>query len=111
MSGLFPAATSGFSCRRDIFAPMPDLVVEVPTSRESMTEIRPELEAALEKLVWVACRWEDDVLHLEGPGARGTVELAQGKLVGRASLWPPASFLRETIEEIMRSGLLKAARA
>ncbi len=89
---------------------MPELLVEVPTARQSMAEIRPALDAALEKLAWVARRWEDDVLHLEGPGARGTVELAAGRLVARARLGPPASFLRARIEEMMRSGLLEAAR-
>ncbi len=90
---------------------MPELLVEVPTARRSMAEIRPALDAALERLTWVARRWEDDVLHIRGPGARGTVELAEGKLVARARLGPPASFVRATIEEMMRSGLVEAAGA
>ena len=47
------------------------------------------------------------MLHLSGPGAKGTVVLEDGRLVGRAHLGPPASMMRPIIEQKIRSVMLK----
>jgi hypothetical protein len=89
---------------------MSDLTIEVVTTRSSMAEIRPAIDAGLKEafpggmLKW---RWEGDVLHLSGPGAKGTVVLEEGRLVGRAYLGPPASMMRPIIEQKIRSVMLK----
>ena len=52
-------------------------------------------------------RWEDETLHLTGPGATATVTVEEGNIVGRARLQPPASMMRGLIEEKM-TGLLRS---
>lgn len=92
---------------------MSDLRLEFPTSKTSMEDIRPHLDAVLEEQLpggMMTSRWEEDVLHLHGPGARGTVVLDGDKLVGRAILRPPATLLRPMIEQKMTEVLSKAAR-
>jgi hypothetical protein len=91
---------------------MSDLVLEVPTARPTMGELRPGLDAALHEQFpggMLKRRWEGDVLHLTGPGAAGTIELAAGRLVGRARLSPPASLMRALIEQKIAAALHKAA--
>jgi Putative polyhydroxyalkanoic acid system protein (PHA_gran_rgn) len=89
---------------------MSDLTIEVVTTRSSMEEIRAAIDAGLKEafpggmLKW---RWEGEVLHLSGPGAKGTVVLEDGRLVGRAHLGPPASMMRPIIEQKIRSVMLK----
>ncbi len=89
---------------------MSDLTIEVVTTRSSMEEIRPAIDAGLKEafpggmLKW---RWEGEVLHLSGPGAKGTVVLEDGRLVGRAHLGPPASLMRPIIEQKIRGVMLK----
>lgn len=91
---------------------MSDLVIEVPTTHPSMAEARPGLDAALAAefpggmLRW---SWEGDVLRLSGPGASGEIVHAEGRLVGRAELKPPASMMRPTIEKKIGAALKKAA--
>jgi len=81
---------------------MSDLTIEVKTSKSSMREIRPALDSALKEnfpggmLKW---RWEEDVMHLSGPGAQATIVLEDGRLVGRANLKPPASLMKPVIEQ------------
>jgi hypothetical protein len=48
------------------------------------------------------------VLHLDGPGAKGTIG-SSGKLVGRADLTPPASLMRGMIEQKVGAALKDAA--
>ncbi len=85
---------------------MSDLTIEVKTEKSSMGEIRPAIDAGLKDafpggmLKW---RWEGDVLHLSGPGAKGTLVLEGDRLVGRAHLGPPASMMRPIIEQKIRS--------
>jgi hypothetical protein len=89
---------------------MSDLTIEVVTTRSSMEEIRPAIDAGLKEafpggmLKW---SWEGEVLHLSGPGAKGTVVLEDGRLIGRAHLGPPASLMRPIIEQKIRSVMLK----
>lgn len=88
-----------------------DLRIEVPTEKSSMAELRPALDAALQKEFpggMLQRRWEGDVLHLTGPGARGTVVLDGGKLVGAADLAPPASLMRGLIEQKIGTALRAA---
>ena len=91
---------------------MSDLSIEVETSRASMEELRPALDAGLKEefpggmLKW---SWEGEVMHLSGPGAKGTLQLEGGRLVGRAHLGPPASLMRPVIEQKIRRVLQKAA--
>ncbi len=91
---------------------MSDLLVEVPTSKPSMADVRPALDAALQKEFpggMLQRRWEGDVLHLSGPGAQGTVVLDGGRLLGQAKLAPPASLMRPIIESKIGSALRAAA--
>lgn len=92
---------------------MSELTIEVETAKATMEEIRPALDANLKEafpggmLKW---RWEGDVMHLSGPGAKATIALEGGRLVGRAELKPPASMMRPIIEQKI-SQVMKAAAA
>jgi hypothetical protein len=94
------------------FRAMSELNIEVETSKSSMEEIRPALDAGLKQefpggmLKW---HWEGDVMHLSGPGAKATIVYEGGKLVGRASLKPPASMMKPVIEQKISSVMKKAA--
>ena len=91
---------------------MSDLTIEVPTAKTSMEELRPVLDAGLKEefpggmLKWT---WEGDVMHLSGPGAKATITLEGGQLVGRAHLGPPASLMRPVIEKKISNVMKKAA--
>lgn len=91
---------------------MSDLTIEVPTAKTSMEELRPALDAGLKQefpggmLKWT---WEGDVMHLTGPGAKATIVLEAGRLVGRAHLGPPASLMRPVIEKKIFTVMKKAA--
>jgi hypothetical protein len=93
---------------------MSDLTIEVDTAKSSMEELRPAIDAGLKEafpggmLKW---RWEGEVLHLSGPGAKGTVVLEEGRLVGRAHLGPPASLMRPIIEQKIRVVMQKVVAA
>jgi hypothetical protein len=81
---------------------MQELVIEVVTARVTMAELRPLLDAALLKEFpggMLERRWNGEVLELSGPGAQGTIVLEAGRLVGRATLRPPASLMRALIEQ------------
>jgi len=89
---------------------MNELFIEVATARSSMAELRPILDAALQKEFpggMLQRRWNGEVLELSGPGAQGTIVLEAGRIVGRATLRPPASLMRGMIEQkignVMRS--------
>lgn len=87
---------------------MADLVIEVPTSKGSMAELRSSLDAALAAQFpggMLQRRWEGDVLHVWGPGAKGTVTYESGCLVGRAELGPPASLMKGLIEQKMSAAM------
>ena len=91
---------------------MNDLFLEVPTARVSMADLRPALDAALQQQFpggMLRRRWEGEVLHLSGPGAEGTITFEAGKLVGRARLGPPASFMRPMIEQKVGDAMRRAA--
>ncbi|HXU44732.1 MAG TPA: polyhydroxyalkanoic acid system family protein [Thermoanaerobaculia bacterium] len=91
---------------------MSDLTIETPAAKSSMADLRPALDAALKAnfpggmLKW---SWDGDVCHLTGPGAKGTIVLEEGKLVGRAHLAPPASMMRSVIEQKISTAMKKAA--
>ena len=91
---------------------MSDLTIEVPTAKTSMQELRAALDAGLKEefpggmLKW---SWEGDVMNLSGPGAKGTIVLEDGRLVGRAHLGPPASMMRPVIEKKISSVMKKVA--
>lgn len=90
---------------------MSDLTIEVPTAKTSIQELRPALDAGLKEefpggmLKW---SWDGDVMHLSGPGAKATIVLEDGRLVGRAHLGPPASLMGPVIEKKISSVLKKA---
>jgi hypothetical protein len=92
---------------------MSDLTIEVETAKASMEEMRPALDAGLKEefpggmLKW---NWEGDVMHLSGPGAKATIVLENGRLVGRAHLKAPASMMRPIIEQKI-SKVMKSAAA
>ncbi len=88
-----------------------ELTLEFATTRASMAELRPLLDAALQKEFpggMLQRKWNGDVLELSGPGAKGSVVFEAGRLVGRATLTPPASLMRGMIEQKV-SAALKAA--
>lgn len=94
------------------FGAMSDLEMKFDTSKTSMQEIRPALDAALAESFpggMMKSEWQEDTLVLTGPGASGTVVYEEGALVGRAQLKPPASLMKPVIEQKMRSVLEKAA--
>lgn len=94
------------------FPPMSDLTIEVATTKSSMEEIRPALDASLKEafpggmLKW---HWEGDVMHLSGPGAKATIALENGRLVGQAHLKPPASLMKPVIEKKITDVMKKIA--
>ena len=91
---------------------MSDLTIEVATTKSSMNEVRPALDAGLKEafpggmLKW---HWEGDVMHLSGPGAKATIVLENGWLIGQAHLKPPASMMKPVIEQKIASVLKKIA--
>jgi hypothetical protein len=91
---------------------MSELTIEVETAKRSMAEIRPAFDAVLKDafpggmLKW---RWEGEVIHLSGPGAKATIVLEGGRLIGRAQLGPPASMMRPIIEQKIRGVLQRVA--
>jgi hypothetical protein len=89
-----------------------ELTIEVPTAKAGMNELRPLLDAALQKEFpggMLQRKWNGDVLELSGPGARGTIAYQEGLLVGRATLGPPASLMRPLIESKVAAALKAVA--
>jgi hypothetical protein len=92
---------------------MAELLIEVPTAKGSIDQVRPQLDAAFAEQFpggLLQRRWEGEILHVWGPGAKGTITLEPGKLVGRAELGPPASLMRPLIEQKI-STVLKTVAA
>ena len=90
---------------------MSELTIEVATAAASMAELRPRIDAALQKEFpggMLQRAWDGDVLRLSGPGAKGSVVLEAGRLVGRADLGPPASLMRGMIEQKIGAALRAA---
>lgn len=90
---------------------MAKVTIEVPTAK-SWEELRETLDAALkEEFPGGMLKWalEGDAMRLWGPGAKGTVLVENGQLVGRAELGPPASMMRPVIEKKMSKVLEKVA--
>jgi hypothetical protein len=90
---------------------MAKLTIEVPTAK-SWDELGRILDAALkEEFPGGMLKWalEGDAMRLWGPGAKGTVLVEDGQLVGRAELSPPASLMRPVIEQKMSKVLKKVA--
>ena len=91
---------------------MSEMVIEIPTARTSMEELRAPLDAELQKQFpggMLQRRWNGDVLELSGPGAKGSIVFEGSKLVGRATLTPPASLMRGLIEQKVGDALRAAA--
>ena len=91
---------------------MSELTIEVETLKASMEEVRPALDAGLKEVFpggMLKWRWEGDVMHLSGPGAKATITFEDGRLVGRAQLGPPASLMRPVIEQRISQVMKKAA--
>ena len=90
---------------------MSDLKIEFETSKTSMDDVRPVLDAGLAKQFpggMLKRTWDGDVLKLSGPGALGSIVLTDGKLLGEASLKPPASMMRAMIEEKITAAMKEA---
>ncbi len=91
---------------------MSDLNIEVESTAASMDDLRPALDAAFQGQFpggMLKRQWNGDVLELSGPGASGTIALEDGKLVGKASLKPPASMMRGVIEQKVGDAMRQAA--
>jgi hypothetical protein len=91
---------------------MAELLIEVPTAKGSIAELRPHLDAALAQQFpggMLQRRWEGDVLVVWGPGAKGAITFEPGKVVGRAELGPPASLMKGLIEQKISAALAAAA--
>lgn len=90
---------------------MSELEIVIETSAGGMPALKDALDQALHKQFpggMMKRRWEGVVLHLEGPGARGTVVHETGRLVGRATLKPPASMMKPVIEEKVSKAMQEA---
>jgi hypothetical protein len=90
---------------------MSEMRFEFATGR-SIDEVREALNSALQREFpggLLQRRWEGDVLHLSGPGAKGTIVLENGRLIGSAELAPPASLMRGMIEQKVGAALKTAA--
>ena len=91
---------------------MSDLTIEIETDEESMSVVRPRLDAELRNefsgglLKW---NWKGDELELTGPGAQGVIRLRDGLLVGEATLRPPASAMKPVIRKKISEALRKVA--
>lgn len=91
---------------------MSELEITISTPKSGMEEIRPALDVALKKQFpggMMRTSWDGEVLNLSGPGAQGTVVFDSGRLVGQATLKPPASMMRPVIEEKITAALTEAA--
>ena len=91
---------------------MAELIIEIPTGSAAMSEVKPRLDEALAAQFpggMLQRRWEGDVLHVSGPGAKGTITLEAGRLVGRAELSPPASLMKGIIESKISAAMRTAA--
>jgi hypothetical protein len=91
---------------------MSEMVIEVPTEAGSMAQLKAPLDAALGQEFpggMLQRRWEGEVLHLSGPGAKGTITYQAGALVGTAELGPPASMMRGIIEQKIAKAMKVAA--
>ena len=91
---------------------MGEILIQVPTEKKSMVEVRAHLDAALGQEFpggMLQRRWDGDVLHLSGPGAKGTITFQEGCLIGRADLGPPASMMKSIIESKITSAMKVAA--
>lgn len=91
---------------------MSSLVIEIPTSKQTIEELRPLLDEALRTQFpggMLQRRWEGDTLLVWGPGAKGTIRFEDGKLVGRAELTPPASLMRPLIEQKIAAAMKQVA--
>jgi len=89
---------------------MAELILEIPTEKSSMDEHREALTAALKEQFpggLMKAAWEGDVLQLTGPGAKGAITYEEGKLIGRATLGPPASLMKATVEQKITAVLKK----
>lgn len=89
-----------------------DITLEAATSATSMEELRARLDAAFLAQFpggMLQRRWNGEVLELSGPGAKGAVTLEGTRLVGRATLGPPASLMRSVIEQKVGAALRQAA--
>ena len=105
-------ATAALPIAVVVFAAMSDLEFTIETSHAGMEEVRPALDAALMQQFpggMLQREWVGDTLHLSGPGARGTITWEAGRLVGRATLGPPASMMRKLIEEKISAALRQVA--
>ncbi|MEM8930662.1 MAG: polyhydroxyalkanoic acid system family protein, partial [Acidobacteriota bacterium] len=84
------------------------------TAKSGMAEAHDALDAALQRQFpggMLKRSWNGDVLELSGPGASGSIIFEDGKLIGRASLKPPASMMRAVIEEKVGAAMREAASA
>ena len=89
-----------------------ELLIEVPTSASSIEELRNRLDTAFQGEFpggMLQRRWNGEILELTGPGARGAITLEGTRLVGRATLNPPASLMRGLIEQKVGAALRQAA--
>ena len=90
---------------------MADLKITFDTQAESMDELRPLLDKALQEQFpggMLQRKWNGDVLELSGPGAQGAIRLEGNQLVGEAKLSPPASLMQGIIEQKVSAALKKA---
>jgi hypothetical protein len=90
---------------------MSEMTIEFETGKQSMEELRSALDEGLHREFpggMLQRRWEGEVLHLSGPGAKGTIQFENGKLIGWAQLSPPASLMRGMIEEKVTAAIRSA---
>ena len=81
---------------------MSQLDIRVPLGNRSFEEIRPALDAALERDLpngLVSAKWDGDRLVISGSGVNGAIFQQDGHLVAQAKLRLPASLMRPMFEQ------------
>jgi hypothetical protein len=88
-----------------------DIHLELPTT-QPVAALRQAVERRLTERLGsanVTTRWEQDVLHLSGRGAQGTIELLPGVIRVKATLAPPLSFFKMKVERDIKAALEEVA--
>ncbi len=89
--------------------------VEVPLPHNGvhLSEMRPEVEAALQELPvgMVKYRWDGDVVRFTAPGTDGRIFVEDGRICAQAKLRFPASLFRRAIMEQAKEGLEQLAES
>ena len=91
---------------------MKRLDFELETGDADVGELRPILDRAIRDHFaegFLHHEWRGDVLHLSGPGARGSIVHESGRLRLQARLGLPASLVHRTIRRKLEAAIADVA--